>query len=126
MEIAHVSGSGASKSGGTPVLRRNSLSNKAALLSANSASDSGSSYAYLGARFKHLDALHGEVAGADGAEGGLSPGATKPPKGELVFDCDFESGNLLSAQRVGDNEYELQLRHDSLNASKHGLAMHGL
>ena len=32
--------------------------------------------------------------------------------GELQFESRFESGNLLRATKVGDGEYELELRND--------------
>ena len=47
------------------------------------------------------------------------------PRGQLVFDSDFEGGNLLSASVSPDDsaEWELKLRGDSCN-SKYRLWFH--
>jgi len=41
-----------------------------------------------------------------------------PSKGHLVFDCDFESGNIGTAIRYDEMEYEIKIRPDS-NSPRH-------
>jgi len=40
------------------------------------------------------------------------------PKGELIFDCDFESGNIGDIEQVDEFEFDVKIRCDS-NSPKH-------
>ena len=40
----------------------------------------------------------------------------KPEKSQLVFNADFECGNLGDVTKISENEYELKIREDTNNS----------
>lgn len=44
------------------------------------------------------------------------PAGPPPPRGQLVFNCDFECGNLESAVFLSESVYELRIRPDTNNS----------
>ena len=55
----------------------------------------------------------GKRGGGGGAGGGKMGNRPKP--GELIFDANFESGNIGEVAKLTDAEYDLTIRHDSNN-----------
>ena len=47
-------------------------------------------------------------------------GSNKPKAGELMFDANFESGNIGEVSKLTEAEYDLTIRHDT-NAPKYRL-----
>lgn len=41
-------------------------------------------------------------------------GSRKPNK-NLIFDCDFESGNIGKVDRLSEHEYDISIRPDTNN-----------
>lgn len=50
------------------------------------------------------------------AVGNVSYPTFSPPNGQLIFDADFESGNLGQVDVVSPDEYDLFIRPDTCNS----------